>query len=67
MLTSSFCLQHNARTHHHKSNAAVVAEFQPESYGPSHTQPRPPSKQFPFVFAFKEASGQPGVLQSGKK
>jgi hypothetical protein len=67
MLTSGFCLLHDsARAHHCKSNA-TVAEFQLESYGPSHTQPRPPSKQFPFVFTFKEASGQPEVSQSGKK
>jgi hypothetical protein len=52
---------------HCKSNTAVIAEIKLESFRPSCSKPRPPSQQYPFVFAFKEASGQPEVSRSGKK
>jgi hypothetical protein len=34
-----------------------------EGFRPSHSQPRPHSQQFPFVFAFKETSSWPEVSQ----
>lgn len=38
-----------------------------ESFGPLHLQPRPHSQGFPFVIAFKEASGRPEVSRRRRR
>ena len=37
-----------------------------EDFRPPHSQPRPHSQGFPFVIAFKEASGRPEVSRTRK-